>query len=602
MLQPQKPQPISAAARNAEALFEAKNVTEIRQIEARTRQDIEEKNLQLRQLVGDSYRDLIAGTDNIIDISTKCHNILSNISVIQESFSTLAVSVTSSSGSGADGKESARKHQELHAVGSRVKYVMDSPEIIWGCLDGQQHLEAARRLLRVHEVHEQLQAVFKADVAAKFPLLSHQWPLVVKFRGHILAAAVSTLTSEPELSSQQAVEATAAIAMLQGLNSAAALQQFLSARQQWAQQMLESAVVANEELQQQPGTLLAQLAQQVQACIAQEDEADTSELFFGSVAGPLESSNSPEAVAWRQKCNSAIQQLAPMQRSQVEQACTAWLAAIAALCAGHGLTLLQHCSTADSLLQAELAVQQAIIDWRLAPVEEAPTADRSDAAASRSANDLQATGLDQDRPGGSLGRLGSSAAQVPSSKLVMAGGLQAGAGRPGGDWGLTCGAVLGRRVDLWQVLFHDPFLQRCKQLIQAAVSRACSSLKEPLAAALEAAAQHEPEAAGQLRPGQWPLVLNPPPLGAAELDRTYSFAMARTSSGAWPATAARSLSLIGSGSLATALSGQLGAGGDASAGWHLVGSAVRVLLDYAVVLYTGAWEQDTVKRLAGAAT
>jgi hypothetical protein len=59
---------------------------------------------------------------------------------------------------------------------------MDSPEIIWGCLDGQQHLEAARRLLRVHEVYEQLQTVFKADVAAKFPLLSHQWPLVVKFR------------------------------------------------------------------------------------------------------------------------------------------------------------------------------------------------------------------------------------------------------------------------------------------------------------------------------------------------------------------------------------------------------------------------------------
>jgi hypothetical protein len=77
------------------------------------------------------------------------------------------------------------------------------------------------------------------------------------------------LTSEPELSGQQAVEAIAAIAMLQGLNSAAALQQFLSARQQWAQQLLESAVVANEQVQQQPGRLLAQLVQQVQACIAQ---------------------------------------------------------------------------------------------------------------------------------------------------------------------------------------------------------------------------------------------------------------------------------------------------------------------------------------------
>ena len=53
------------------------------QIEARTRQDIEEKNLQLRQLVGDSYRDLIDGTDQIIDISTKCHSILGSVLGIQ---------------------------------------------------------------------------------------------------------------------------------------------------------------------------------------------------------------------------------------------------------------------------------------------------------------------------------------------------------------------------------------------------------------------------------------------------------------------------------------------------------------------------------------
>lgn len=95
------------------------------QIEARTRQDIEDKNLQLRQLVGDSYRwvgvgdlcgtrqqggagnrrggiswplhdalpqrmtalsccrDLINGTDKIIDISTKCHSILDSILAIQ---------------------------------------------------------------------------------------------------------------------------------------------------------------------------------------------------------------------------------------------------------------------------------------------------------------------------------------------------------------------------------------------------------------------------------------------------------------------------------------------------------------------------------------
>jgi hypothetical protein len=75
-----KPMGLSAAARSAEQLFETKNVADIRevsrstcraaytyrvdqptvcdaaQIEARTRKDIEGKSLQLRQLVGDSYR------------------------------------------------------------------------------------------------------------------------------------------------------------------------------------------------------------------------------------------------------------------------------------------------------------------------------------------------------------------------------------------------------------------------------------------------------------------------------------------------------------------------------------------------------------------
>lgn len=57
-----------------------------------------------------------------------------------------------------------------------------------------------------------------------------------------------------------------------------------------------------------------------------------------------------------------------------------------------------------------------------------------------------------------------------------------------------------------QVLFHTPFLERCKQIIAAALAEACGSIQPPLAAALEAAAQHEPEPAGHLQPGSWPSV------------------------------------------------------------------------------------------------
>ena len=34
------------------------------------------------------------------------------------------------------------------AVGSQVKYLVDTPEIIWGCLDTKDYHEAACRFLR----------------------------------------------------------------------------------------------------------------------------------------------------------------------------------------------------------------------------------------------------------------------------------------------------------------------------------------------------------------------------------------------------------------------------------------------------------------------
>jgi hypothetical protein len=55
--------------------------------------------------------------------------------------------------------------------------------------------------------------------------------------------------------------------MLQGLGTAAALQQFLGCRKRWVQQRLLQALSA--AAQQDPGAVLAELAQQVQCCIAQ---------------------------------------------------------------------------------------------------------------------------------------------------------------------------------------------------------------------------------------------------------------------------------------------------------------------------------------------
>lgn len=57
--------------------------------------------------------------------------------------------------------------------------------------------------------------------------------------------------------------------MLEGSDSRAAMQQFLAGRKRWAEQLLEQALAECEQHGQEPGHVLAQLAQQVQCCISQ---------------------------------------------------------------------------------------------------------------------------------------------------------------------------------------------------------------------------------------------------------------------------------------------------------------------------------------------
>ena len=60
---------------------------------------------------------------------------------------------------------------------------MDTPEAIWGALDAGNYLEAALRFLRASSLHGELTAGSRASaVAARFPLLRQQWPLVANSR------------------------------------------------------------------------------------------------------------------------------------------------------------------------------------------------------------------------------------------------------------------------------------------------------------------------------------------------------------------------------------------------------------------------------------
>jgi conserved oligomeric Golgi complex subunit 1 len=73
----------------------------------------------------------------------------------------------------------------LYSVSACVKYVVDTPEHIWGCLgdpDASMFLEAFGGYLRARQVHSLL---LQSPDLNKFPLLKHQWEIVETFKNQI---------------------------------------------------------------------------------------------------------------------------------------------------------------------------------------------------------------------------------------------------------------------------------------------------------------------------------------------------------------------------------------------------------------------------------
>jgi hypothetical protein len=112
-----------------------------------------------------------------------------------------------------------------------------------------------------------------------------------------------------------------------------------------------------------------------------------------------------------------------------------------------------------------------------------------------------------------------------------------------------------------QVLFHTTFLERAKAILTGCLQDAAGAIHEPLRLALQAAASHPAEPAGQLQPGSWPSILGHSavaanPEGVVQLDRTYTALGGRSSSMAW-GSGPQSLAYSRSGALVGTLSGLL---------------------------------------------
>ncbi|GJP83612.1 hypothetical protein CLOP_g13744 [Closterium sp. NIES-67] len=443
------------SARNSEALFETRSIADIVAIEARTRKEVEEKKEELRQLVGASYRHLIESADSILDMRRSCEAVVRNVAAMESDFSLLhkTISTTTTTTPGADAKR--KRKEALYALGSRVKYLVDTPEKIWGCLDERMFLEAAQRFMRAWEVHQLLSPSTSAGgegaaagggwqaqqqgLMASFPLLRHQWPLVETFRTQIVDRSRECLHDAsriPAAGVEEYAAALAALAVMEQLSSHDLLKLFLDARRACLRSQLVSAtstVGAGGGFADGLASLLSQLVAMIQLTLCQTGQlflevssSDRAILFatllqgapqaqlFGGIPQP-----DREVALWHRHREGMEARLPSLSSKEVAEACQGWLRACAADIAAESRNLLSRVTQIRHLAQAEAATRAAI-----------------------ASKDIFAASLDW---------LTSAFGSTPDS-----------------PWRALCELLLKEPKDLWGELFEAAFALRAREIIDAA--------------------------------------------------------------------------------------------------------------------------------------
>ncbi|KAK9292288.1 hypothetical protein L1049_020252 [Liquidambar formosana] len=224
--------------RDAESLFRSKPISEIRNVEATTKKQIQDKKEELRQLVGNRYRDLIDSADSIVLMKSSCESISSNISAIHDGISSLS-SVPASETPKLTSPNPTRVR--IYGIACRVKYLVDTPENIWGCLDESMFLEAAARYVRAKHVQQSLSLIGNADgdnkILSNFPLLQHQWQIVESFKAQISQRSRERLLDRG-LGIGAYADALAAVAVIDELDPKQVLALFLDTSKSWISQKL----------------------------------------------------------------------------------------------------------------------------------------------------------------------------------------------------------------------------------------------------------------------------------------------------------------------------------------------------------------------------
>ncbi|KAM9745895.1 conserved oligomeric Golgi complex subunit 1 isoform 2-T2 [Menidia menidia] len=222
------------------ALFERYNTEEIRWVERKVRGEIEQKKEELRQMVGERYRDLIDAADTIGEMRLCSESVVRSLQDMQQYCRLLR---RGRAGAGSPRPESPSPWQEkFYTMASQIKLLLDIPERIWSAMEASQYLQATQLYLLCCHLQGQLQLEpgaggLYSPVLARFPILVRQVATTGLFRSTILLDSRALLRGRA-VSDQAIAEALVSIMLLEDSSPRQALADFLLARKASIHQLL----------------------------------------------------------------------------------------------------------------------------------------------------------------------------------------------------------------------------------------------------------------------------------------------------------------------------------------------------------------------------
>ncbi|XP_062447836.1 conserved oligomeric Golgi complex subunit 1 isoform X1 [Rhea pennata] len=226
---------MAARGAEAEALFEAHTAAELRAVERRLRAGIEQKREELRQMVGERYRDLIEAADTIAEMRLSAERLLGAVRGLQRG------------GAGRAGLPAPAAQAPLPAperfyrAAAQIKLLLEIPEKVWSAMEASRYLHATRLYLLCCHLHGLLQlepgSSRYSPILARFPILVRQVAAASHFRSTILQESKSLLKCRA-VSDQAVAEALCSIMLLEDSSPRQALADFLLARKAAIQQLL----------------------------------------------------------------------------------------------------------------------------------------------------------------------------------------------------------------------------------------------------------------------------------------------------------------------------------------------------------------------------